>query len=241
MPQAKNARKHSTNKKQNVVLFKEVNLPYEEGAPHMAAAMYLAVLVYPKDIEKRTNFVNACRAWWIKMELRKFPRGKIYNKDIKAFGDYEDIKREFDRASKILVKKRQLSGDIAKFALMNLAVPVKVGQQKFTITACLEQWHVRNRANDKKETVANAFMRIWKDSLPVIHLMISLSNATASAGIKGEYQLEDMLLNLRWVKEAAENAEGFRKQAFIMQEGLGARYPLKPDLMIPVLLNTAAA
>jgi len=200
--------------------------------------MYLAVLVYPKNIKKRTDFVNVCRAWWCKGESGRFNKGQIHNPDITRFSESADIQREFDRATRILIKKRQMAGNIAKMSLLNEIIPVRIGHRKFSLNAIIKSWIGRHSTGNIKSATDKATIRVWSESLPVVHLMMGLHCAMESLFDKKQMELEDLLQDTRWVKEAVKEAEKIRIFAAQTQRNASKRYPLNASLMISVTIKS---
>ncbi len=183
-------------------------LPYDEKYPQVACAMYLATLAYPENLKRRTRFVNACRAWWLKGQ-GNFPK-EVYKKEIIAFSERRNINREINRVNKILVNKRRVADYVLSFYLMNLAIPVLLKKRKYSISRALLTFG-KNSSADEADVLKNKYKRVWKDSAPVIHLMTAMRNCICDFGIKGNYDIYDLLQNPHWVKKATFEAERMRK------------------------------
>lgn len=186
-------------------------LPYDEHLPHLAAAMYLAVIFYPHNLKKRTDFVSACQSWWIKGESGRFPKNQVIVDRLLRFSESRKIWCEFNRANQIL-KKRMLADHAAMLYMMNSSIPVKIKGREFSIRRYLvELLHSKYNKSDPKQTIDNAYARVWKDSIPILHLLAGLRLSLAESQTKKEFDLIDLLQHPHWVKDAAEKAESNRE------------------------------
>ena len=175
------------------------------------AAKFLAVIIYPEDHTKRTDFVNACRAWMFKRMLGgQLKRRLVNNPDILKFSDIRKIDSQFNRADKILVTKRLPALNLFRLQLTSKAINVKIGEEKF----CIDKWvhhHYASPQNDKAEEYneKNFYRRKWSPSKPIIHLVLGLNTA-----IKEEMRpttIEKLLINAEWLPEAVDVSEKTRK------------------------------
>ncbi len=85
----------------------------------IGAAAYLAVIAYPNDHEKRTAFVNACKAWlFIQIGKGRMPK-QVTKPTILRFSKTRIINAEFTRVAKLLGQDRTIALQMCKMLMLN--------------------------------------------------------------------------------------------------------------------------
>ena len=159
----------------------------------MGAAAYLAVVAYPDRVEwgKRDDFIEAVKSFllkgsisqgcprrWVKEKYRSFPNRRI--------------DQTLDKAFRIIVRSRLPAGMIANWLMMDGArfeVPLLAGKPAIPMVlrapnsvsrgmkAVLELVKKRDNRRNLAEDAAlsNLYHRVWKTSLPVLHLVVPIT------------------------------------------------------------------
>jgi len=190
----------------------------EEPLPHVSfeAAKYLAVIVYPDDTVKRTEFVNACRAWMLKGMMGGQLKSKyIYKEDILEFAETRKMEAQFKKAEKIIADKRAPALLAFKLKFLTKAIPVHIsGGEEFTLDKWFDKCYpTKDNVNASEHNKRNAYYRIWKPSKSIIHLVAGFENAIQDKQIA--CCIEDLLINPAWLSEALEIAENLRKMILL--------------------------
>ena len=173
------------------------------------AAKYLAVLAYPDNFDKRTQFVNACRAWAIKKSKGmdgQLKRRLVYKPEILKFAETRSIKRQFDRVTEIIRLQRVPVLNIATSSVLSFVEEERL--KKIGVKSDKKTIFTIKRFLNKNNT-HNDYSRIWAPSKSIAHLILGFNNALLDCP-KKHSSVETLLLNPAWINTAVVEAEKAR-------------------------------
>jgi hypothetical protein len=157
--------------------------------PHGAALAVLAVLAYPGNTADRDSFIAAGRAWILR-QLPKGPERDALAARLPAIR-LRDIDKRLERGFKRIRTRRQwAAAELQQEFLRGMIHRNPRTGRKARVTA-LAALSARNR-NDR-----NAYARIWRESLPVLHLAYVLQMGEALADWRREKATAEGAVNLR--------------------------------------------
>lgn len=161
---------------------KIVNIPTTGDLAFIGAAAYLAVIAYPDNDQRKTDFVNACKAWlFIQLGKGRMPKS-ITKPTILRFSKTRAIQAEFSRVIKRIEHKRMPSLFLAKCMLIKQVRQVSVKKD--------------DRPNTRKESrkFAKPITLVMKDGKPLTinrWLQANYPSTTISKGEKGKIIRDD--------------------------------------------------
>lgn len=141
---------------------RELTLLPVATAPHLSAIGYLAVLAYPDDRRKRDRLVAAGRAWLASLNPRaaRSRTGPAMRK--------RDVDRALDHAARLILDRRRWAA--AELHQELLRFPKREPKRGRSLR--LAEFHKKAHKAGGRDA---AHTRIWKDSLPVVHLAYGLA------------------------------------------------------------------
>lgn len=140
---------------------RELTLLPVATAPHLSAIGYLAVLAYPDDLRKRDRLVAAGRAWLASLNPRaaRSRSGPAMRK--------RDVDRALDHAARLILDRRRWAAAELNQELLRFPKREPKRGRSLRLAAFYKRAH---KAGDRD----SAYNRIWKESLPVLHLAYGL-------------------------------------------------------------------
>lgn len=175
-------------------------IPVRGLAARLGAAAYLAWLAYPGEAEaaRRRAFVEAWRALIVKAAVRQgFPRVKVLRR--LRGQTLKEINRKIRHGVTRIVFYRWPAAVMAEFVMIGApitqAVRLKIakgGRLRF----------------DARANASNVFARVWRPSLPVIHLALALREVCKARGAR--FDAAELVRRPDWLPGAIDDAERFR-------------------------------
>lgn len=207
-------------------------IPVSASKVHVGAAMYLATVAYPNNLDKRTDFVNACQAWLCVQKYgSRLKKDVVVNPSIRAMSSKRKMFAQFDFALKQLKTKRSIALLICKFKLVNHVPGARANLPDgslFTIEEYLKYKYPGTTTVriDEGKTIRdvsdhnanNAHRRIWKESKPVLHLCWALDNYLEDH--PKQKTIQALLIEPAWVSQAMKEAERVRTLFFHMNHSI---------------------
>jgi hypothetical protein len=184
---------------------------WDKEYAQIGAAMYIATVCYPNNIQKRDCFVNACKAHiCLKITAGKYKTRWFSNKGIASLAkDKRKIDSQFRKTGKILEKRIKAWG-IFKLKLMNLAAPVTYNGKKFSVQQVLNRlFPTDTEISADEHNKDNAFHRLWTPSKPVMHLVAGLNDSLRQSAIS--FCFDSLIDDPFWVCDALNKGENLRK------------------------------
>jgi hypothetical protein len=152
-----------------------VHLPAD---PHTAAAVYLAVMAYPHELEYRARFLSVMLRW---ARSPKVPFGREH-------------RRHYDHAVKRIAERRMPAGRAAEFARLEQwgAAGITRTIQQLAATATVHA------------DPANFTTHVWADSKPVLPLILAFRRHATEDG--GRIVLFELIARPQWLAPAVASA-----------------------------------
>jgi GNAT superfamily N-acetyltransferase len=135
----------------------------------MGAAMYLAVLAYPAHSEwpKRDEFIEAVKALLVKRARRRgYPR-KLINHKYRRFKN-EHIDGILNRAFRRISRRRLPAGQMAFWIICGAMSK----RTNITLNKLSYWWATRVWPGFPDAEAADVKRRVWRETLPVLHLVM---------------------------------------------------------------------
>jgi hypothetical protein len=205
------------------------------------AAMYLAILAYPDDVEWRTDFVASTIALRLlhKDSLdrkTKTPRLKIpENAKLKMekFSKTRAIQASFDRAANKL-EKRYKALSVAKKVILDDFIIISNAESK-PLSENTFKGKRKVSLQRNLEDYINQHARIWKPSKQVLHLAWALESHLPAKS--DEHPIESLIADSRWVSKAVHDAEVIKNTTIrYIEDNTPQKYCwIRYNDMIPVL------
>lgn len=180
-------------------------IPVDGLAARLGAAAYLAWLAYPGagEAARRRAFVEAWRALMIKAALAQgYERGRVkrgeHARQILGL-TLKEINRRLRRGIKRIARVRLRAATAARLVMVGLPVTHAVK------TKVTRNGSVRF---DSKESASNAFARVWRPSLPAIHLALALRSVCMERGRR--FEPNELVRRPDWLPAAIEESERLR-------------------------------
>ena len=175
---------------------------------------YLAVMAYPKNVERRDHFIESVKAW--AERVAKAGRPMLPR----------DIDRRMNRVREIIMK-RWPAADLATRHLLKPGGVILTTTNQPVETATTHRFAV---ATTNDDTPNNFYRDVWTPCKPVLHLMIAFGNHAPGFMPEGKYGIDDLIARPGWLRPALENAEALR-----LAIDLCDAIPVSDDDMIQLL------
>ena len=207
-------------------------IPIDGPWARIGAARYLAVVAYPlqNDWPKRDRFVEAAAHWLDRVRGvggRQMRETRIDGAFNKAFHLLQTRRLPAARAARWISLMQMLTRSPWRELWKDGKVPRVPGPNRMALryfreTERLEQNQEfaglmryrsdrkRNSKPKSKPNLTNILRRVWKETMPVLHLAVAFVE-TAPGEISGQaHRLEYHILNPHWLIPALARAESLR-------------------------------
>lgn len=186
-------------------------LPTTGDGMYLGAAGVLAVLAYPVDHNRRDRLVTAIRAYHTKRAIAADAHAWPVNPELRAWRP-RDIDTAIQKAGRH-VNERLMAAQSLAFRLSGRQRPGNEFIAQLQAIHGIRHSDAKPLAESLPAQTEAARQRVWKRSLPVLHLAVALNEHAQRDGAN----LYELLDHPAWIGPVLERAEGLREpleQAF---------------------------
>ena len=181
-------------------------LPATGDGMYLGAAGVLAVLAYPSAYKRRDRLVSAVRAYHTKRAIAADAHTWRVNPDLRAWRP-RDIDTAINNARRHVVERFMAAQSI----MCRISGEQRPGNEFIAVlqaTHGIRHSDAKPLAQSLPAQTEAARQRVWKPSLPVLHLAVALNSHV----LQHDVTIFDLLEHPTWVAPILEGAERLRPQ-----------------------------